>query len=208
MPNTILEALRAAIQTGAWDKIPTSFVFFIALLLFFIFLRVQELFVARRYAQNAAQRGEKPQREPMFVAMVILHTIPFWGAPIEVVLHNRAFSWPLAVVSCLFLAMAGVMRFWTLRTLGNSWNVRIVKPAHIVTEGPYQYIRHPNYAVVITELLFLPLVHSAWMTSLALTVINAWVLSRRIPAEEKVLFGLPEYSEKMGHKKRFLPGIF
>ena len=54
----------------------------------------------------------------------------------------------------------------------------------------------------------MPLAHTCGLACVVLTTLNAFVLAVRIPAEEKVLFGLPGYAENMGKKKRFLPGIF
>jgi methyltransferase len=169
--------------------------------------RIAELLVAKRLTAQAKQRGEKPQREPIFVVMVVLHTLPFFLGPVEVALFDRPFIPALFLVSTGALAVLAVLRVWTLRTLGARWNVRIVKPDAVVAEGPYRFIRHPNYAIVIAELFFMPLVHTAWLTCVVLSLLNAFVLSRRIPAEEKVLFSLPGYAEVMGKKARFIPGL-
>ena len=104
--------------------------------------------------------------------------------------------------------MLAGLRVWTLRTLGAMWNVRIVEPAAVVVAGPYRFIRHPNYAIVVAELFVLPLAHSCWVTLIALSSLNALVLFFRIRAEERVLFALPGYAEKMGSKARFIPGLF
>lgn len=170
--------------------------------------RVAELLVARRLTRQARQRGEAPQREPIFVVMVVLHALPFVLAPVEVVVWERPFVAPLFFGCVAVLALLALARLWTLRTLGSRWNVRIVQPDAVVVDGPYRFIRHPNYAIVIAELLVLPLVHAAWLTCVVLTVLNAFVLSRRIPAEEKVLFAVPGYEQAMGAKKRFVPGVF
>lgn len=169
--------------------------------------RVAELLVAKRLTAQARTRGATPQREPIFVLMVFLHTLPFVLAPIEVIAFERPMMPALFVgATCALLVLAG-LRVWTLRTLGARWNVRIVKPDAVVAEGPYRWIRHPNYAVVIAELFILPLAHTAWMTCLALSALNALVLARRIPEEERVLFSLPGYAEQMGGKPRFVPRI-
>ena len=169
--------------------------------------RVAELFVAKRLTLRASARGAVPEREPIFIVMVILHVLPFVLAPLEVLVWQRPLIPVLFAVATLSLLLLAGARIWILRTLGHMWNVRIVKPAHIVSEGPYRYIRHPNYAVVIAELFFLPLVHTAWATCIVLTILNALVLSRRIPAEEKVLFALPDYANTMGNKPRFIPRL-
>jgi methyltransferase len=169
--------------------------------------RVAELLVARRLTQQARARGEVPQREPIFVVMVLLHTLPFVLAPLEVIVFDRPFSAPLFVAAAVLLVALGLARVWTLRTLGAMWNVRIVKPAHVVVAGPYRWVRHPNYAIVIAELFVIPLLHCAWLTCVTLSLLNAFVLWRRIPAEERVLFALPGYAEQMGNKPRFLPRV-
>jgi methyltransferase len=170
-------------------------------------LRIAELVVSKRHSRTAGERGERPKPELAFVFMVLLHTVPFWLAPLEVIFLDRPFVPALAAASGLALVLAAGLRFWTLSTLGAAWNVRIVKPSAVITSGPYRFIRHPNYLVVVTELLFLPLFHGAWVTALLLTVGNALVLWRRIPAEERVLFEVPGYAEAMGKKPRFLPSM-
>lgn len=178
---------------------------FLTLLALVGLLRIAELVVSKRHSRAADARGERPRPELAFAFMVLLHTVPFWLAPLEVLALERPFVPWLAALSVVALALASVLRFWTLKTLGAAWNVRIVKPGAVVSDGPYRFIRHPNYLVVILELLFLPLFHTAFVTSLVLTVGNALVLWRRIPAEERVLFEVPGYREAMGSKSRFLP---
>lgn len=183
----------------------TTFYAFLAVLAFVGAARIAELIVARRWTKAAAARGEVPQREPAFVAMVLLHVLPFVLAPAEVIFLDTPFSWETFWSSTASLAVLFVLRVWTLGTLGKNWNVRVVRPAQVIASGPYAFVRHPNYAIVIAELFFLPLVHAAWRTCLVVSVLNALVLWRRIPREEKLLMSLPGYAEAMAHKPRFIP---
>jgi methyltransferase len=57
----------------------------------------------------------------------------------------------------------------------------------LISGGPYRFVRHPNYVAVVTELLVLPLVHGAWLTSLVFTLGNAALLFVRIRVEEQAL---------------------
>lgn len=181
---------------------------FLAVLALMGAARVAELLVAKRLTAQAKGRGAAPKREPIFIVMVVLHTLPFVLAPLEVIVLERTFSPALFLASTSALALLALCRVWTLRTLGSRWNVRIVQPDTIIAHGPYRFIRHPNYAIVIAELFVLPLVHSAWLTCIVLSAMNAFVLSRRIPAEERVLFEVAGYREAMGPKARFIPGLF
>jgi methyltransferase len=86
--------------------------------------------------------------------------------------------------------LAQGLRYWAIQSLGRYWNTRIiiVPGAKKIASGPYRYLRHPNYLAVALELLSLPLIFNAWITALAATLLNAWLLlTVRIPAEEKAL---------------------
>lgn len=186
----------------------TGFIAFLILLSLMAAARVGELLVARRLTRQANERGAKPKREAAFVVMVVLHVLPFVLGPLEVILLDPPFRPWLFVVCAAALVVLFGLRFWTLRTLGAMWNVRIVEPATVVVAGPYRFIRHPNYAIVIAELFVMPLAHGCIVTCAVLSALNAAVLFSRIRTEEKVLFALPGYAEAMGAKKRFIPGLF
>lgn len=170
--------------------------------------RIIELVVSKRRQQDRGQQGVAPVAEWAWALMVVVHTTLFIFPPMEVLAFNRPFSWGVAGPALALYGAAKVLRWWALSTLGKAWNARIVKPNAVVTEGPYAYIRHPNYLVVITELAVIPLIHGAWMSSLFLTVVNGIVLAARIPKEEETLFTVPGYREAMGNKARFFPGVF
>ena len=56
-----------------------------------------------------------------------------------------------------------------------------------MTGGPYQWLNHPNYVAVVLEGVALPLIHTAWLTALGFTVLNAALLSVRIRCENEAL---------------------
>ena len=58
----------------------------------------------------------------------------------------------------VFLSLQ-VLRVWVLATLGARWTTRIIvlPGAPLVASGPYRFVSHPNYLVVIGEIAVLPL---------------------------------------------------
>jgi methyltransferase len=82
-----------------------------------------------------------------------------------------------------------VLRGWVMGTLGARWTTRILLlPGEpLVAGGPYRYLSHPNYAVVICEIALLPLVLSLPMLALVFSVLNAIVLALRIRTENRAL---------------------
>lgn len=62
--------------------------------------------------------------------------------------------------------------------------------ANRITGGPYRLFAHPNYVAVVVEGIALPLVHTAWLTACAFTVLNAALLRTRIKVENTALASL------------------
>ena len=80
-------------------------------------------------------------------------------------------------------------RIWVLASLGERWTTRIIvlADAPLVARGPYRFVNHPNYLVVIGEIAVLPLVFGLWQVALIFSLLNAAVLAIRIRAENRVL---------------------
>jgi methyltransferase len=83
--------------------------------------------------------------------------------------------------------------------------VVVVPGMPAVTGGPYRWMRHPNYLAVIVETAALPLVHGAWLTAIAYSLLNAALLTARVRAEEAALDQHSGYGELFGARGRFLP---
>jgi methyltransferase len=183
---------------------------FLALLLAVGSLRLVEMRISKQHQKEMAARGAARVDEPKFRWMVLLHTAVLIGASLEVVFLKRPFIlWLAAPMLAIFIA-ANALRWWVIRSLGEHWNVQVVDSTRlgVVTNGPFRYVRHPNYAAVFSELLALPLIHTAWITAIAGAIAHVGVLAQRLSTEERVLFSNPDYRAAMSGKPRFLPGLF
>ncbi len=97
---------------------------------------------------------------------------------------------PLAGLADVGLGLASqALRWWCIATLGQQWNARVVvvPGLPLVNRGPYRRFRHPNYVAVVVEGFALPMVHTAWITATAFTVLDAFVLRSRIRTENRAL---------------------
>lgn len=152
--------------------------------------RIAELVVSTRNARWSFARGGVEFGRRHFAPMVALHTGLLLACLAEVWFGNRPFipwlGWPMLV---LVLA-SQALRWWCIAVLGPRWNTRviIVKDLPLVARGPYRWLKHPNYIAVVVEGFALPLVHTAWITALVFTVLNAvLLLAVRIPVENRAL---------------------
>jgi methyltransferase len=155
--------------------------------------RIFELIVSKRNAAAAFAKGGVEFGQRHFPWMVALHTGLLLACIGEVVLLDRPFipwlGWPMLVIAVL--CQAG--RYWIIHSLGQQWNTRvIVVPGaqRVVDRGPYRlgWLPHPNYVLVAVEGIALPLIHTACVTAIAFTVLNAVLLiGFRIPVEDRAL---------------------
>lgn len=88
----------------------------------------------------------------------------------------------------VFAGLQGA-RIWVLASLGRRWTTRIivVPGERLVRRGPYRFMAHPNYAVVIGEIAVLPLVFGLPWYALISSALNGLVLAVRIRAENAAL---------------------
>jgi methyltransferase len=170
--------------------------------------RVAELGWSRAHGQRQARRGGRVVREPAYAAMVGLHAGTLLLAPLESQGRRaRPSLWTMIALGALVAATG--LRAWTLATLGDAWSTRVIgfdgdRP-RVVTDGPYRFIRHPNYLAVIVELAALPLAGGAWATALVATTVNAFILARRIAVEERELERDRRWRAAMADTPRLLP---
>jgi methyltransferase len=154
--------------------------------------RLAEVVVAERHRSVSKERGGVEFGAGHYPAMVTLHTALLAGCLLEPVLLHRPFipalGWPMLLIA----VAAQALRWWCITTLGYQWNTRVIviPGAERVTGGPYRFLPHPNYVAVIAEGIALPLVHTAWITALVFTILNAVLLRTRIHVENRALASL------------------
>lgn len=156
--------------------------------------RIVELVISKRNAQKAFARGGVEYGFAHFPWMVALHTSLLFACLVEAAFRPfiPALGWPMLAIA--LLCQAG--RYWVIASLGEQWNTRVIVvpgAGRVNARGLYRWFRHPNYVIVAIEGIALPLVHSAWITAIAFTVLNAILLLRfRIPIENGALRRLNE----------------
>jgi methyltransferase len=186
-----------------------SRLFFFALLAAWGGERLFEVVLSRRNARRALARGGvEVESGGFYAAMVVVHGLLFFAAPLEVIVARRPFVPALAAAATAALAGAMALRYWAVATLGDRWNTRLIvvpgEPA--ATGGPYRFVRHPNYVAVAVEMAALPLVHTAWISALAWSAASAVLLALRVPREEAALARASDYARRLGDRPRFVPG--
>lgn len=119
-----------------------------------------------------------------YPAMVTLHAA--WLVSLWLTAGNRPVN--LALLG-IFVVLQG-LRIWVLATLGRRWTTRIIvlPGAPLVTRGPFRFLRHPNYCVVVGEIAVLPLVFGLNAIAIIFTLLNAAMLWVRVRSESQALY--------------------
>ncbi len=146
-------------------------------------LRLVELPMARANTERLLVMGGQevaPGHYPFIVALHAAWLVSLW---------LFALDQPVNVPLLILFGLVECARVWVLLSLGQRWTTRIiVVPGEtLVARGPYKYLRHPNYAVVVTEIALLPFVFGLWQIALIFSVVNAALLSIRIREENRAL---------------------
>ncbi len=150
--------------------------------------RLLELVLARRNERKVRARGAVERGRKHYSFIVALHASWLVCTLVEGLLRGPDLPafWPVPLA--LFL-LVQPLRYWAIFSLGERWNTKILvvpgeKP---VERGPYRYLNHPNYVVVVVEILTFPLIFGAWVTALVFTALNAALLLVRIREENRAL---------------------
>lgn len=147
--------------------------------------RLAELVIASGNTRHLRAQGAVEFGRSHYPVMVTLHAS--WLAALWFSVGGRPVNFVLLGIFILLQAL----RIWVLATLGRRWTTRIIvlPGAPLVTGGPFRFLRHPNYCVVVGEIAVLPLVFGLTWIAVLFTLLNAAMLWVRIGAESRVLYG-------------------
>lgn len=155
----------------------------VAILGFVTLQRLVELPIAAANTRRLLAGGGHevaPGHYPLIVAVHAAWLLNLWW---------MAPGRPVHLPFLALFALIELGRIWVLRTLGPRWTTRIivVPGEKLVAKGPYRFVDHPNYLIVIGEIAVLPLVFGLARVALIFTLLNLAALAIRIRAENRAL---------------------
>jgi methyltransferase len=125
--------------------------------------------------------------------MVALHAS--WLLGLWMFGHGRSVD---PIWLAVFIALQAA-RVWVIASLGRRWTTRvIVMPgAAPIARGPYRWLRHPNYAIVVAEIAVVPLALGLPLFALVFSIANGAMLAYRIRVENQAL----GWAEHLSHAR-------
>jgi protein-S-isoprenylcysteine O-methyltransferase Ste14 len=159
------------------------------------------------YDEGVLTRIARPL--PIFIG---LGAILYIAAPplmawstVDLPLWMRLMSLPLGL-----LVVAGML--WVHSSLSKQFSrgLEIREDHALITTGPYRWVRHPMYTIVMFLFIAIFLLTANWFIGLGGMAISLAVILSRTPREEDMLietFG-DAYSEYMRRTPRYIPRLF
>ena len=146
--------------------------------------RVLELAYARRNTMRLRRLGAIEADAEGYPFFVLLHA-SWLGCLVVFVPSAAPPYWP----ALGFFGLLQLGRVWVIVSLGRYWTTRILSlpGAPLIQNGPFRYLRHPNYWLVTAEVLTLPLAFDARAIAAGFSALNLVLIARRIRIEDRVL---------------------
>jgi methyltransferase len=147
-------------------------------------LRLGELAWSARNTRRLKTRGAVEAGARHYPLFVVLHGGWLLAMLLLINPATPASPWLLGLYGLLQLA-----RLWVIVSLSERWTTRVIvlPDEPLVRRGPYRWVRHPNYLVVVAEIAVAPLVFGAWELAVVFSGLNAALLSHRIRVENAAL---------------------
>jgi len=158
--------------------------FAIALIAIVAIQRLLETIYAARNARALLGSGGVEIGREHYPLIVALHGC--WLIALVLALPGDP---PIHLAPLVLFLMLQALRIWVIATLGRYWTTRIITlpGAPLIRHGPYRFLRHPNYLIVVGEIAALPLVFGEIWVAVIFSILNGAVLSWRIRVENRAL---------------------
>lgn len=132
--------------------------------------------------------GATTVHDPVWPVMASVYPAAFAAMFVESVVRGTP-SRDQFIVGMLLLSLAKALKYYAIRSLGVRWSFRVmvIPDEPLVAEGPYRWLRHPNYVAVIGELLAAGVMFAAPVACVVCTLAFGEIIRRRIQVEERAL---------------------
>jgi protein-S-isoprenylcysteine O-methyltransferase Ste14 len=121
-----------------------------------------------------------------------------------------AWLWPLGAVLYLAFAIGITWAMHVNTHFEKTIRIQTDRNHKVIDDGPYRYVRHPGYLVLIGGLLLpLPILLGSWWALVPAAVSSLWVVLRTVLEDwtlRRELDGYAEYAERVRH--RLIPKVW
>jgi methyltransferase len=164
---------------------------FIQVLVLLLLSRVLELFLSSRNEKKLKAKGAIDVAPGEYEFVKYFHGFWFFFLIGEFNNHGNPQPSNIFIPLVILLVMSQLVRFTCMFSLGEFWTAKLlaVPGSKKIIKGPYRYLAHPSYAVVILEFILVPLMFQLNYTLYIFGIVNLLVLANRVRIENKIWRG-------------------
>lgn len=161
-------------------------IFTIVFLLFVILVLVYEIKVERKVKREQEGTVVAKWSYPMMAGSYLILLL---ATTIEYFLIKREINFIITLSGLIIFISGLLLRNWAIHTLGEYFSRHVeIKTQHkLIKEGPYRYVRHPNYLATILKGVGFTLIPNSFYILLYVLLIFIPIRIVRIYLEEKEL---------------------
>ena len=143
---------------------------------------------SRRHERALRARGGTEAPGDVYRLMQVAYPVCFVALTIEGIVSGIAAQRWWTAGAAVFLVAKG-FKYWAIASLGDRWTFRVLVPPDgtCVSDGPYRWMRHPNYVAVLGEIAGMAVMMQAPVSGTVAFVWFAALLRRRIAVENRAL---------------------
>ncbi|RXH34821.1 methyltransferase family protein [Bradyrhizobium zhanjiangense] len=156
---------------------------------------------------------DQPAADKMFMTVFVVAMLAWLCAMgLDRRIHSSELPVAFQVLGLVLFLASTLFTMWVFRE--NSFAAPVVKlqterAQHVISTGPYAYVRHPMYSGMVLFFTGVPLLLGSWW-GLAMIPLFIALFAVRIPIEERTLReGLPGYADYAARVRyRLVPGVW
>jgi protein-S-isoprenylcysteine O-methyltransferase Ste14 len=209
-------ALALLLALLALETTPTNFLGWFLLAISIAYGTGGVIYLWRNRDDENSTRTETGNRSfwwilPGFIAIFFAPPLEFLFLPsLRPPFLPHSLAMELAGLIIILLGLT--LRIWTRLTIAGMYSGYLrVKVGHVlVTDGPYQLVRHPGYTGFVIMALGLCIGYSSLIGLIAIPLLLLPGLAYRMKVEERMMvehFG-KEYQAYAGRSKKLIPGVW
>lgn len=175
------------------------------------------LYVVRKHPEIINERGRPSEKTKPFDRLFSALSVPLALGVFVVAGLDYRFGWSAVPLLLQIAGFVGLfptlfMPYWVM--LVNAYAATTVRIEterghHVITGGPYRYVRHPMYAAMILGSLFQPFVFGSWWVAVPAGLLVGLVVWRTANEDRALQDELPGYKAYAKQTRyRLIPGIW
>ncbi|WP_042223628.1 isoprenylcysteine carboxylmethyltransferase family protein [Oceanobacillus manasiensis] len=128
--------------------------------------RIAATQISSRNERWLLEKGGRSSIDKHYLGLLFVQYLSFGAIMVEILfIKQTAMSFHVFFFVCCVIVLCA--KWWCIRSAGMFWNAKkITLPrVRLFKQGPYKYVKEPEYLITLFEIAFIPLFFGAYITA-------------------------------------------